>query len=384
MPVSDKRFTDVVHAGTVPDEKTGAIMTPIYQTSTYVQQAPGEHKGWDYSRAGNPTRDALEEAFATLEGAAHGLAFSSGLAAEQAIVQLLDPGSRVWVCDDVYGGTGRLFRKVFSKYNIDFQFFDMTDDAAMDERLAAGPPPHMIWVETPTNPLLKIIDIGAMAGRAQKCGAILVVDNTFASPLFQSPLQLGADVVVHSTTKYIGGHSDIIGGAVMTSDADLHERIKFVQFAAGAVPGPLECFMLLRSIKSLAVRMERHESNALAVARFLHDHPRVQEVYYPGLESHPGHTLAKKQMQGWSGMVSFNLDGDFSGVKKFVKALRIFELAESLGGVESLINHPELMTHASVPEPLRRQLGIGANLLRLSVGIESATDLIADLDQALK
>lgn len=381
MTVDKHDFTKVVHAGEHPDERTGAIMTPIFQTSTFVQSEPGVHKGWDYSRAGNPTRDALEEAFAILEGAKYGLAFSSGLAAEQAIIQILNPGDEVLVCDDVYGGTGRLFRRLFAKYNLTFKFIDMTDDKEV--AAAVSSKTKLIWVETPTNPLLKVIDIAKMSQVAKKSNAILVVDNTFSSPIFQSPLKLGADIVVHSTTKYIGGHSDIIGGAVMTSDQNLYEQIKFVQFAGGAVPGPFESFLLLRSIKTLAVRMAKHEENAKKVAEFLSTHPKVETVFYPGLESHPQHALARQQMKGFSGMVSFNLKGSYDDVVKCLKGFKYFALAESLGGVESLVNHPEQMTHASVPEELRRKLGIGPNLIRLSVGIEAAEDLIADLKQAL-
>jgi cystathionine beta-lyase/cystathionine gamma-synthase len=382
MSIRPSDFTKVVHAGVEPDPRTGAIMTPIFQTSTYVQEAPNQHKGWDYSRAGNPTRDALEEAFAALEGAKHGLAFSSGLAAEQAIIQILNPGDHVLVCDDVYGGTGRLFRRLFAKYNLTFEFIDMT--SVKNVEAAIKPNTRLVWIETPTNPLLKVIDIEAVAKVAHHAKAVVVVDNTFASPIFQSPLEMGADIVVHSTTKYIGGHSDIIGGAVMMNDDKLHEQIKFVQFAGGAVPGPLECFLLLRSVKTLAVRMEKHDSNALAVARFLAEHSRVKEVFFPGLPSHPQHALAKKQMRGFAGMVSFNLKGSYDEVVSFLQKLKVFSLAESLGGVESLVNHPEKMTHASVPEEMRKQLGIGPNLIRLSCGIESADDLIKDLDQALK
>jgi cystathionine beta-lyase/cystathionine gamma-synthase len=375
-------YTKAVHAGVRPDPQTGAVMTPIYQTSTYEQSEPGVHKGWDYTRGGNPTRDALEAAFAGLEGAKYGLAFSSGLAAEQAIIQaLLKPGDRVLVCDDVYGGTGRLFRKLFAKYNLDFVFLDMTNLASVKEAATAAT--KLIWVETPTNPTLKVIDISAMAAIAKGCGARLVVDNTFASPVFQHPLQLGADIVVHSTTKYIGGHSDLIGGAVMLSDEEAHAAIRFVQFAAGAVPSPLDSFMLLRSIKTLAIRMQQHQSNALQVAQFLAEHAKVAQVYYPGLSSHPNHAVAKRQMDGFSGMMSFDLAGTYADVINFFKRLQLFVLAESLGGVESLANHPERMTHASVPEDLRRQLGIGPTLIRLSVGIESAQDLIDDLNQAL-
>ena len=375
-------FTRCVHAGVEPEPVTGAIMTPIFQTSTYVQKAPGVHSGWDYSRAGNPTRDALEASFAALEGAKYGLSFSSGLAAEQAMIQLLDPGAHVLVCDDVYGGTGRLFRTLFAKYQIDFEFVDMTDTKALETKLR--PETKMIWVETPSNPLMKIIDIEALSSMAKRSGALLVVDNTFASPVFQSPLEMGADMVMHSTTKYIGGHSDIIGGAVMLSDDGLHERLKYVQFAAGAVPGPFECFLLLRSVKTLAVRMQQHHVNGLKIAEFLEQHNQVEALFHPGLASHPFHELARKQMRGFSGMLSFRLKGDFEKTTKFVQSLKIFELAESLGGVESLVNHPETMTHASVPEALRKELGIGPNLLRLSVGIESADDLISDLEQAFK
>jgi cystathionine beta-lyase/cystathionine gamma-synthase len=382
MSLRPEDFTRCVHAGVEPEPVTGAIMTPIFQTSTYVQKAPGVHSGWDYSRAGNPTRDALEASFAALEGAKYGLSFSSGLAAEQAMIQLLDPGAHVLVCDDVYGGTGRLFRTLFAKYQIDFEFVDMTDTKALETKLR--PETKMIWVETPSNPLMKIIDIEALSSMAKRSGALLVVDNTFASPVFQSPLEMGADMVMHSTTKYIGGHSDIIGGAVMLSDDGLHERLKYVQFAAGAVPGPFECFLLLRSVKTLAVRMQQHHVNGLKIAEFLEKHNQVEALFHPGLASHPFHELARKQMRGFSGMLSFRLKGDFEKTTKFVQSLKIFELAESLGGVESLVNHPETMTHASVPEALRKELGIGPNLLRLSVGIESADDLISDLEQAFK
>lgn len=375
-------FTTAVHAGVKPDPRTGAVMTPIFQTSTYIQESPGVHQGWDYSRAGNPTRDALEESFAALEGAKYGLAFSSGLAAEQAVIQTLNPGDEVIVCDDVYGGTGRLFRTLFEKYQIKFHFVDMRDLNLVKETCNKNT--RLLWVETPTNPLLKVIDIQAMSSLAKEFGATLLVDNTFSSPIFQKPLELGADIVMHSTTKYIGGHSDIIGGAIMTSNQELFDQIKYVQFAAGAVPGPIEAFLLLRSIKTLAVRMMKHQENALEVAKFLEESPAVSQVYYPGLPSHPDYELARKQMKGFSGMVSFRMSGGYDAVLKFLDKLKLFELAESLGGVESLINHPEKMTHASVPEKLREELGIGPELLRLSVGIENAADLIADLKQALE
>jgi cystathionine beta-lyase/cystathionine gamma-synthase len=382
MTIKSSKFTVAVHAGTTPEPITGAIMTPIFQTSTFVQEAPGVHKGYDYSRADNPTRRALEEAFAAIEGAKYGLAFSSGLAAENAMMQILDPPGRVLVCDDVYGGTGRLFRRLFAKYGFDFQFIDMCN--AKEVAAAATTETKMLWVETPTNPMLKVIDIRAMAKIAKKVGALLVVDNTFSSPIFQNPLELGADIVVHSTTKYIGGHSDLIGGAVMTSNQELFEKIKFVQFAAGAVPSPFESFLLLRSIKTLAIRMKQHEQNAFAVAEFLRDHRRVTKVFYPGLSTDINHAVAKEQMSGFSGMVSFDVKGTYQDTIKVTQRLKIFALAESLGGVESLINHPEQMTHASVPEALRKKLGIGPTLLRLSVGVESADDLIQDLKQALE
>lgn len=380
MPVPPRFLTRAVHAGTVPEPITGAIMTPIFQTSTFVQEAPGKHKGYDYSRAGNPTRDAYEKALAEMEEAKAGFAFSSGLAAEQAIVQWLSPGDQVLVCDDVYGGTGRLFRKLYAKYDIDFQFIEMADLAAV-ERAVSGKT-KMLWVETPTNPTMKIIDIVGMAKIAKRHDIVLVVDNTFASPIFQNPLTLGADLVVHSTTKYIGGHSDLVGGAIMANRDDLIEHIKFVQFAAGAVPSPLDSFLLLRSLKTLAVRMAQHERNAHLVAEFLSSHAKVSRVYFPGLANDPGHAIASEQMQGHSGMVSFDYKGTYGEVVTFLQKLKVFALAESLGGVESLVNHPEQMTHASVPEDLRKKLGIGPNLIRLSCGIEHGDDLVSDLQQA--
>ena len=380
MAIDAKSFTQVVHAGAEPDPTTGAIMPPIYMTSTFVQSEPGVHQGYDYSRADNPTRALYEKALASIEGAQHGLAFASGLAAEQAIIQLLDPGARILVSDDVYGGTGRLFRRLFARYNLDFQFIDFNNDALVKASATAAT--KLIWLETPSNPTMKVTSIAKMAKLAKEKGAILVVDNTFASPIFQSPLALGADIVIHSTTKYIGGHSDMIGGALVVNDGKLFEQLKFIQFAAGAVPAPLECFLLHRSIKTLAVRMQQHEKNALAIAAFLQSHRKVKKVYYPGLSSHPGHDVACQQMRGFSGMVSFDHTGSYTDVVGFLKKLRVFTLAESLGGVESLVNHPEKMTHASVPEELRRKLGIGPQLIRLSAGIEAADDLLADLAQA--
>ncbi len=377
-----KPKTIAVHAGTEPEPVTGAIMTPIFMTSTFVQEAPGVHKGYDYSRADNPTREAHEKALAQIEkGCEFGLAFSSGLAAEQAIIQTLNPGDRILVCDDVYGGTGRLFRRLYAKYNLDFQFIDMSDMGLVKK--TATPNTKLVWVESPTNPTMKIIDIAAMSKIAKSVGAKLVVDNTFASPVFQSPMLMGADIVMHSSTKYIGGHSDMIGGALMLKDKELYEQLKFVQFAAGAVPSPFESFMFLRSIKTLAVRMEQHAKNSQQIAEFLAGHKKVKKVHYPGLKTHPQHELAKRQMSGFSGMVSFDMNGTYDDVVKFLKKLKVFSLAESLGGVESLVNHPEKMTHASVPEELRKKLGIGPTMLRLSVGIEDISDLVADLEQAL-
>jgi cystathionine gamma-lyase len=371
-----------VHAGVEPDPVHGAIMTPVFQTSTYVQPAPGKPITYDYARAGNPTRTALEASLAALEGAKHAITFASGLAAEQAIAQGLDSGDQVIISEDVYGGTGRLFRRLFAKYGIQLDFVDLRD---LDRvRSLAGPKTKLIWVETPTNPLLRIIDIEAISKIAKSVGAKTVVDNTFASPLLSRPLAFGADIVVHSTTKYIGGHSDLIGGALMMNDDALHEQLRFVQFAGGAVNAPFECFLLLRSIKTLAVRMQRHSENGMAFARALEAGKKFEKVIYPGLESHPEHALAKKQMQnGFSGMVSVYLPGGIERVTEFVKKLRVFSLAESLGGVESLVNHPLTMTHASVPPDLAAKLGINAGLIRFSVGIENVRDLIADVEQAL-
>ncbi len=379
---SDKQATLCVHAGVEPDATHQAIMTPIYQTSTYVQDFPGQPKTHDYGRAGNPTRDALEQSLAALEDAKYGISFASGLAAVQAVAQWLTPGSHVLVCDDVYGGSGRLFREMFAQYGIEFDFVDMTVPAT---ELAAyfKTNTQLVWMETPTNPLLKIIDIAAVSTAAHAVGAKVAVDNTFASPIFQSPLALGADIAMHSLTKYIGGHSDIIGGCLMLNDDSLYEKLRFTQFAGGAVNAPMDCFLLLRSIKTLAIRMQAHQHNAQRFAEALLSMPAFTEVIYPGLASHPQHLLAKQQMRGFSGIVSVRLDGDFQRVVKFMQGLELFALAESLGGVESLINHPETMTHASVPEELRVKLGISSDLLRFSVGIEDADDLIADVSQSL-
>ena len=374
--------TRAVQAAAGPDPATGAVMPPIFQSSTYAQPAPGEYEKYEYSRSGNPSRDGYEEALAALEGGEHGIAFASGLAATQAILQLLDPGDHVLMCDDVYGGTGRLCRRLYAKYGIDFDFIDMSDLATL--RSAIHERTRMIWIETPTNPTMKIVDIRAAVQLAAGRDCRVVVDNTFASPIFQLPLALGADLVLHSTTKYIGGHSDLVGGAIMTSDDALAEQLKFIQFAAGAVPSPFECYLAHRSIKTLGLRMARHEVSALAVAEMLEGHPKVRGVRYPGLPSHSQHDLARAQMSGFSGIVSLYLDGGYPAVLRFLDRLELFVLAESLGGVESLVNHPEKMTHASVPPELREELGITGSFLRLSVGIEDTEDLLRDLENALE
>jgi len=379
----DARFaTRAIHAGQAPDPATGAIATPVYQTSTYVQQSPGVIIGeYDYSRAANPTRAALEANLASLEGARHGLAFASGVAATGAVLHLLRAGDHVLLCDDVYGGTNRIFHRVFAQLGIDVTLVDMTDHDAT--RAAVRDTTRLLWVETPTNPTLKIIDIAAMADVARAAGAILAVDNTFASPYLQNPIALGAHVVCHSLTKYVGGHSDAIGGALLTDDDGLHERLKFIQLSEGAVPGINECFLFLRSTKTLHVRMDRHCANAAAVADHLERHPAVERVVYPGLPTHPQHELAARQMQGFGGMITIYVRGGLDASRAMLERVRIFALAESLGGVESLIEHPAIMTHASVPADQREKLGIADNLVRLSVGIEDAGDLIADLDRAL-
>lgn len=374
--------TRAIHAGQSPDPSTGAIMTPIYQTSTYVQQSPGKIIGeYDYSRAANPTRAALEANLANLEGARHGLCFSSGVAATGAVLHLLTSGDKVLLGDDVYGGTNRLFNRVFNQMGIETVMVDMTDlDAVKD---AIDSRTKLIWLETPTNPTLKVADIAAVASIAKQHAVLLAVDNTFATPYLQTPLSLGADIVCHSTTKYIGGHSDSIGGALLTNSDDLHQRLKFIQLSEGAVPGIMECFLLLRSTKTLHVRMQRHCENAARIADHLANHPKVEKVIYPGHESHPQHELAKKQMCGFGGMITIYIKGGLDESRAMLEKTRLFACAESLGGVESLIEHPAIMTHASVPADQRAKLGISDNLVRLSVGIEGVEDLIADLDQAL-
>jgi cystathionine gamma-lyase len=374
--------TRAIHVGQEPDPATGATIVPIYQTSTYTQEAPGKHKGYEYSRTANPTRSALEECVASLEGAEYGLAFASGLAATIATMSLLSPGDHVVAGDDLYGGTYRLFDKVLPRTGgLDFTYTDTSEPESVESALR--PETKLLWVETPTNPMLTLSDINELSEMAHERGAVVAVDNTFASPYFQNPLALGADIVVHSTTKYMGGHSDVVGGAVATSNPDLYEGIKFYQNAAGGVPGPFDSWIVLRGLKTLAVRMRQHEENALAVAQFLQRHPEVETVNYPGLPSHPQHELAKRQMSGFSGMVSFTLKGGAEAAYAAMQKTRIFSFAESLGGVESLITHPATMTHAAIPREQREARGVTDGLMRLSVGIEDKEDLIADLDRAI-
>ncbi|HEY9792697.1 MAG TPA: cystathionine gamma-synthase [Candidatus Obscuribacterales bacterium] len=376
-----KFSTKAIHVGQEPDPTTGAIITPIYQTSTYVQDELGKHKGYEYARTGNPTRTALESCLAALESANYGLAFSSGLGATNTVMNLLSQGDHVVVGEDVYGGTYRIFDKVFKRYGVEFSFIDSTD--INNTAKAVRNNTKMIWLETPTNPLLRLADIEAHVRLAREKKLISVVDNTFASPYFQRPLELGIDLVVHSTTKYLGGHSDVVGGAILTSRDDLYETLKFHQNAVGAVPGPFDSWLVMRGLKTLAVRMREHEKNAIAIAQFLEKHEAIEKVYYPGLPSHPQHQLAKKQMHGFGGMVSCVVKGGMDSAKKILSGTKLFALAESLGGVESLIGHPATMTHASIPKEDREARGIADGLIRLSVGIEDLEDLIADLQGAL-
>ncbi|MFN8551241.1 MAG: cystathionine gamma-synthase [Candidatus Obscuribacterales bacterium] len=380
-----KFSTKAIHVGQAPDPSTGAIITPIFQTSTYVQDELGKHKGFEYARTQNPTRSSLEECLASLEDGKHGLCFGSGLAATTTVMTLLSAGDHVVVCDDVYGGTYRLFDKVFRRYGLSFDFVDGRD--VKNVEAAVKPNTKMLWLETPTNPMLQLIDIQALvkAIRATKNGAdiIAVVDNTFASPYLQNPLSLGADIVVHSTTKYLGGHSDVVGGCAITNNDKYHETLRFHQNAVGATPGPFDCWLVLRGLKTLAVRMKAHESNAMAIAKFLEKHPAIEKVIYPGLTSHPQHELAKKQMRGFGGMVSVVVKGGLQNAKTFLDGTKLFSLAESLGGVESLIGHPATMTHASIPKDVREARGIVDGLVRLSVGIEDQDDLIKDIEAAL-
>ena len=367
--------TRAIHAGSSPDPQTGAVIPPIYATSTYRQSAPGAHQGYDYSRADNPTRERFEASVASLESAAYAVAFSSGVAATSAVVTLLDPDDGVISGADLYGGTYRLFERHFRRYGIDFAYVDTTDPSNLQPTADT----KLIWIETPTNPLMDVTDIQAVAER--KGDAWLAVDNTFCSPYLQRPHELGADMVVHSTTKYLGGHSDLIGGIVTTNDAELQERLKFIQLSIGAVPSPFDCFLAHRGVKTLAARMRAHCDNARRVAEFLSAHSRVTRVLFPGLTSHPGHDVAARQMADFGGMLSFELDGDPSG---FLAHLEVFTLAESLGGIESLVNHPATMTHASIPQGQREARGVTDGLFRLSVGIEHPDDLMDDLDRALR
>lgn len=378
-----KIATRFIHAGAEPDPSTGAIMTPIYQTSTYVQEAPGVHKGYEYARSQNPTRAALESALATIENGKHALAFGSGVAATDAVIKLLSPGDEVVAASDMYGGTYRLFTKVFERFGIKFVYVDTTNAENVAKAITSKT--KLIWLETPTNPLMNITDIEAVAAISKKAGTILCVDNTFASPYLQNPLDLGANIVMHSATKYLGGHSDVIQGALVMNDDNLRDRLYFIQKSCGAVPGPMDCFLVLRGIKTLHVRMKQHCENGIAIAHYLRNHPKVDRVYWCGFEDHPNHNIAKKQMRGFGGMLSFTLkDASVEAATKVLSSTKLFSLAESLGGVESLINHPASMTHASIPREERIKNGLTDGLIRLSIGIEDAEDLIEDLNQALE
>jgi cystathionine beta-lyase/cystathionine gamma-synthase len=377
-----KLATKYIHAGAHPDPSTGAIMTPIYQTSTYAQEAPGKHKGYEYARSQNPTRTALEEALAAIENAKHALSFSSGVAATDAVIKLLEPGDEVIAASDMYGGTYRLFTKVFEKFGIKFHYVNMQD--ANNIKPFINNKTKLIWTETPTNPLMNISDMAAIAALAKPGKILVCVDNTFASPYLQNPLDLGADIVMHSGTKYLGGHSDVIHGCLMMNDDSLREKLYFIQKSCGAVPGPQDCFLVLRGIKTLHLRMQRHCENGAKVAHFLRSHPKVGKVYWCGFEDHPGYAVAKKQMRDFGGMLSFTLkDESTEAAFKVLSSTKIFSLAESLGGVESLINHPATMTHASIPREERLKNGLSDSLIRLSVGVEDADDLIDDLNQAI-
>ncbi len=391
--------TQVIHAGIFPDETTGAVMTPIYQTSTYAQASPGEHKGYEYSRTDNPTRTVLQTQLAALEQGDKALVFSSGLAATDCVLNLFQTGDHVIAGDDLYGGTYRLFEKVASYRGLQFDFANLTDEALLREKIR--PETKLIWFETPTNPMLNLFDIAMICRVAKEHGILVVVDNTFMSPYFQNPLTLGADIVMHSMTKYINGHSDVVMGCLVMKDRELkaprktwsdpnfaapktlYARLKFLQNAVGATPGPFDCWLVLRGIKTLAVRMDRHAQNAKQLSEYLAQHPKVERVVYPGLASHPGHELAKLQMKGFGGMMTFFTKGGLPEARRFLESLEMFTLAESLGGVESLIEHPAIMTHASIPPEIRKTIGIHDNLVRMSAGIEHPNDLIADLDQAL-
>jgi len=374
--------TKTIHAGVEPDPATGAIMTPIYQTSTYVQSSPGQHKGYEYSRTHNPTRTQLQNALAALENGTHGLCFSTGMAAIDAVIKLLAPGDEVISTNDLYGGSYRIFTKIFQQYGIKFHFVPMHDINYIEGFINENT--RMLWVETPTNPLLHIIDIAGAAAIAKKHNLTLVVDNTFATPYLQTPLDLGADIVMHSLTKYMGGHSDVVMGALILKDDELAQRLAFIQNASGGTPGPQDCFLVLRGLKTLHVRMQRHCENGRAIAEYLQNHPKVEKVLWPGLPSHPNHAIAQKQMHDFGGMISFVLKGDvMADAIQVLEKLKYFSLAESLGGVESLCGHPASMTHASIPQDQRINGGLSDSLIRLSVGIEDVEDLIADLEQAI-
>lgn len=373
--------TLAIHAGQEPDPTTGAIMTPIFQTSTYVQSSPGVHKGYEYSRTQNPTRHALEACIAAVENGKHGIAFASGCATTDAVLHLLSAGDHVVACDDLYGGTYRLFTKVLARFGVEFTFADLSDPASLRQHLR--PNTKMVWLETPTNPMLKLVDIAALSEIAHAAGALVVVDNTFMSPIFQTPLDHGADIVVHSTTKFINGHSDVVGGIAVTRDDGLAQQLHFLQNSIGAIPGPMDCFLVLRGIKTLGVRMRQHAANAEKVVALLEAHPAVETVTWPFSPSHPQYELAKRQMTGGGGMITCVMRGGLKAATTLLEQTRLFALAESLGGVESLIEHPAVMTHASIPADIRAQLGISDGLIRLSVGIEDADDLLADLTRAL-
>ncbi|NNE78315.1 MAG: cystathionine gamma-synthase [Pricia sp.] len=371
-----------IHGGQSPDKAYGAVMPPIYQTSTYAQTTPGGHQGYEYSRSANPTRTALEKALASIENGKYGLAFASGLAAMDAVIKLLNPGDEVISTNDLYGGSYRLFKQVFEKYGIKFHFIGMQNAANIEDFINTNT--KLLWIETPTNPMMNVIDIKAVSQIAQKHKVLLAVDNTFATPYLQIPMDLGADIVMHSATKYLGGHSDVVVGALVVNDKDLADRLYFVQNASGAVCGPMDSFLTLRGIKTLHVRIQRHCENGRAVAEYLASHPKIEKVYWPGFEDHPNHDIAKKQMKDFGGMISFiTKGGNYDDAIKIVEKLRVFTLAESLGGVESLAGHPASMTHASIPKEEREKSGVVDSLIRLSVGIEDEADLISDLEQAI-
>jgi cystathionine gamma-lyase len=374
--------TKAIHAGVEPDPTTGAIMTPIYQTSTYVQASPGDHKGYEYSRTHNPTRTALQNSIAALESGKHGLCFASGMAAIDTIIKILKPGDEVISTNDLYGGSYRIFTKIFEPLGIKFHFVPMDDMKSISEKIT--PSTKMIWIETPTNPLLNIIDIEAVVKLAKQHKILVAVDNTFATPFIHRPLEMGADIVMHSVTKYLAGHSDVVMGALVVNDDALAHQLAFIQNSCGGVPGPQDCFLVLRGIKTLHLRMERHSSNALAIAEYLQLHPKVDKVYYPGLASHKTYAIAKKQMNTFGGMLSFTLKGDkLEDVNSFLEKVKLFSLAESLGGVESLCGHPATMTHASIPKEEREKAGLKDSLIRLSIGVEDIEDIIEDLRLAL-